>query len=158
MSSRVEQLQNALWKNQPLATSDPNTGPSVLLRPDDPIWRAAKTGGLSSLLTSEEISAYSEVEMIAAKIEIAYERLVVMHADRVAFEHEFPATNFGPDLSYASSSDLRQYVHLLTHAQTAAAYVDRMVTGMAGAEAIILRSSFDVREMRASEQSRQSAK
>jgi hypothetical protein len=158
ISSRIEQLQAALWKNQPLATAVPSGGPSILQRPDDPIWRAARTGGLASLLTSEEIGAYSEIEMIAAKVEIAYDRLVVVHSDRTGFEQEFPATNFGPDLSHASSADLRQYLHLLTQERTAIYYVDRMVAGMAGAEAVVLRGSFDVGEMRNSEQIQQAAK
>ncbi|MEO6807070.1 MAG: hypothetical protein ABI286_12175 [Edaphobacter sp.] len=158
IASRIEQLQAVLWKHQTLAAGEPSRGPNVLQRPDDPIWRAAKTGGLAPRLTSEEIDAYSEVEIIAAKVEIAYDRLVVIHSDRTAFEHEFHGPDFDPDFSHASPVDLRQYLHLLTQERTAVSYVDLMVAGMSGAEAIILKGSYDAREIRNSEQNQQSTK
>jgi len=157
-SARIDQLQAALWSHQPLAPAKPPTGPTVLQRPDDPIWRAAKTDGLAPRLTPEEISAYSEVEVNAEKVDIAYDRLVVIHADRLAFEREFPNSNSDPNLSQASPVDLRQYLHLLTQEQAAAYYVDRMVAGLSGAEAIILKGSYDAREIRNSEQNLQSMK
>ena len=152
LSSRIEQLQVVLWQNRPLALTDPSTGPTVLQRPDDPIWRAAKTGGLASRLSSEEINAYSEVETLSAKVEIAYDRMVVIHLDRTAFEHEFPGPDFDPDLSHASPADLRQYLQLLTRERAAVIYVDLMVAGMRGAEASILQGNYDAHEIRTSEQ------
>ncbi len=152
LALRIEQLQSVLWKHQTIAAAEPSRGPTVLQRPDDPIWRAAKTGGLAPRLTSEEVNAYSEVEIIAAQVEIAYDRMVVIHSDRTAFEHEFPGPNLDPDLSHASPVDLRQYLHLLAQERAAVFYVDRMVAGMSGAEAIILKGSYDAREIRNSEQ------
>ena len=159
ISARIDQLQAALGTHKPLAPARPRpAGPTVLPRPDDPIWRAAKTGGLAPRLTPEEIGAYSEVELNAEKVDIAYDRLVVIHADRTAFEREFPGANPDPDLSQASPADLRQYLHILTQEQVAVYYVDRMVAGLSGAEAIILKGSYDAREIRNSEQNLQSMK
>jgi hypothetical protein len=152
ITSRIKQLQAVLWRNQALADTEPSRGPAVLQRPDDPIWRAARTSGLASRLTSDEINAYSEVETLSAKVEIAYDRMVVIHTDRIAFEHEFPGPDLDPDLSHASPVDLRQYLQLLTRERATIFYVSVMVAGMSGAEASILQGSYDAHEIRISEQ------
>ena len=164
ISFRMEELRAILWKSHPANSKEPASGPYILERPDVPIWRTARTSGLAPLLTPEEIGAYSEVEMVAAKVETAYDRMVVLHANRIAFEDELPGTTskpvFGTDLdpahSKASSVDLREYLHLLSQEQMAILYLDRLVAGMSGAQTIILRNIFDVSQIRRSEQNRQS--
>jgi hypothetical protein len=153
---RMNELQTIVWKSKPLTLGSPRVGPSVLQRPDVPIWRTARTSGLAALLSLDEIQAYSEVEIVATKVEIAYDRMVVAHSNRVAFELEFP----GPVstlFSMAPPADIRQYLHLLSQEQLAIRYVDVLVAGMSGAESVILQNNFNVSQIRRSEQDQQSS-
>lgn len=152
VTSRMAQIQAVLWQKEALAHTEPSRGPAVLQRPDDPIWRAAKISGLASRLTSDEINAYSDVETLLAKVEIAYDRTVVVRLDRTAFEQEFPGPEFDPDLSRASAADLRQYLQLLTRERASFWYLDLMLAGVSGAEASILQGNYNASEIRSSEQ------
>src|ERR1700722_7549728 len=147
--ARIARVRAAVWQHQPLPPPDPTPGATILVRPDDPLWRSAKTSGLAPLLTEQEVAAYSEIESLAAKIDVSYDRMVVAHSSHLAFEHEFPSLNGSPDLSHASAQDLRHYLNLLTEEQLAIYYIGLMVAEMQGAEHAILQGNFDLKQIQA---------
>lgn len=151
IQARIAKVQAAVWQHQPLPPPPPHTGATVLVRPDAPLWRSAKTGGLAPLLSEREVAAYSEIESLAAKIDVSYDRMVVAHSKHIAFEHEFPSLNGSPDLSHASADDLRKYLSLLTEEQLAIHYIDLMIAGMHGAESAILQGNFDLKQIQTAE-------
>ena len=151
IQARIATVQIAVWQHQPLPPPPPHTGATVLVRPDDPLWRSAKTSGLASVLPEQEVAAYSEIESLAAKIDVAYDRMVVAHSQHIAFEREFPSLNGAPDLSHASADDVRNYLSLLTEEQLAINYIGIMVARMHGAESAILQGNFDLKQIQAAE-------
>jgi hypothetical protein len=151
LRARISKVQAAVWQHQPLPPPDPHTGATVLVRPDDPLWRSAKTSGLAPLLTEREVVAYSEIELLAAKIDVAYDRMVVAHSQHMSFEHEFPSLNGSPDFSHASAEDLRKYLNLLTEEQYSIYYIGLMVAEMQVAEHEILQGNFDLKQIQAAE-------
>jgi hypothetical protein len=151
LRARIGKVQAAVWQHQPLPPPPPHTGATVLARPDDPLWRSAKTSGLAPLLTEQEVTAYSEIELLAAKIDVAYDRMVVAHSQHMAFEHQFPSLNGSPDLSQAAAEDLRKYLTLLTEEQYAIYYIGLMVAEMQGAEHAILQGNLDLKQIQAAE-------
>jgi len=151
IQARIAKVQVAVWQHQPLPPPPPHIGAIVLVRPDDPVWRSAKTSGLAPLLSEQEVAAYSEIESLATKIDVAYDRMVVAHSQHIAFEHEFPSLNGSPDLSHASADDVRNYLSLLTEEQLAIDYIGLMVARMHGAESAILQGNFDLKQIQAAE-------
>jgi hypothetical protein len=90
--------------------------------PDIPIWRSAKAGDRTALLTNGEVNAYAyaEIEYVQAHLD---EMEVVKNTARFAvksFNREFSSLpNGDPDFSNASSEDLHTYLGLLTTAYEA---------------------------------------
>jgi hypothetical protein len=148
---RIAQLQTALWQHQPPAAADPVTGPKVLLRPDDPLWRSAKTSGLVTLLSEPEVSAYSELERLTNKIDVGYDRMVSAHDRRLGFQHEMPYINGAPDFSHASPEDLRKYLSMLTEEEMTINYIDLLVAQTRGADRAVLARNFDLRQIQSLE-------
>ena len=157
---RMEEVQVILFPAPATLRAGTAVSPPVLQRLDIPIWRTARTSGLAALLNYEEIGAYSEVEMISTKVELAYDRMVAAHTLRTAFEREYPGALVDPvpAMSSAASAtiDLRQYLHLLSHEGTAIAYLDAIIAGMSGAESAILHGTSHINDIRRSEQEQQS--
>ena len=151
LQARIGKVQAAVWQRQPLPPPPPHTGATVLVRPDDPLWRSAKTSGLVPLLTEQEVIAYSEIESLAAQMDVSYDRMVVAHSQHMAFDHEFPSLSGSPDLSQAAAEDLRKYLSLLTEEQYAIYYIGLMVAEMQGAEHAILQGNFDLKQIQAAE-------
>jgi hypothetical protein len=120
--------------------------------PDIPIWRSAKSGGRTVLLTKGEVHAYAEIEYVQAHLDEA--EVVKNTAIRAvrSFIREFPLLpNGGPDLSSASSQDLRTYLGLLTTAYEAMDSYIRWLRIIAGAESAVVDGKTNLDEIYASE-------
>jgi hypothetical protein len=132
LKTRIAQTQDAVWKHNPIGASEPNHM-SRYSSPDIPIWRSAKAGGRTALLTKGEVNAYAEIEYVQAHLdELESIKNTAERAVR-SFNREFPVLpNGSPDLSNASPADLRTYLGLLTTAYEAmGTYIHwlRIITG-----------------------------
>jgi hypothetical protein len=120
--------------------------------PDIPIWRSAKAGGRSALLTKGEVNAYAEIEYVQAHLE---DMEAVKNRARYAvksFNREFPPLpNGDPDLSNASSEDLHTYLGLLTTAYEAIDAYIHWLRILIGAENAIIDGRISLNEIYASE-------
>ena len=120
--------------------------------PDIPIWRSAKAGGRSALLTKGEVNAYAEIEYVQAHLE---EREDVKNRARYAvksFNREFsPPPNGDPDLSTASLEDLHTYLGLLTTAYEAIEEYIHWLRIIIGAESAVVDGKISLDEIYASE-------
>ena len=96
--------------------------------------------------------------MISIKVETAYDRMVAAHTLRTAFEREYPGPLADPVPAMSLPTDLRQYLHLLSQEQTAISYLEALIAGMGGAQSVILRGTFNVNDIRRSEQDQQSTR
>ena len=151
LATRIAQAQVAIRERHPIGPREPNDMPNYA-SPDLPIWRSAKAGGRTALLTKGEVNAYAEIEYVQAHLD---ELEVVKNTARYAvrsFNREFPALpNGDPDLSDASVEDLHTYLRLLSTAYEAIdAYVHwlRIITG---AETAVIDGKTKLEEIYAAE-------
>jgi hypothetical protein len=151
VATRIAQVQDAIRERHPIGPREPNDMPNYA-SPDLPIWRSAKAGGRTALLTKGEVNAYAEIEYVQAHLD---ELEVVKNTARYAvksFNREFPMLpNGDPDLANASAEDLHIYLRLLTTAYEAiGAYIHwlRIITG---AETAVIDGKTKLEEIYAAE-------
>ena len=120
--------------------------------PDIPIWRSAKAGTRTPLLTKGEVNAYAEVEYVQMHLETLVDARNSAENAVTSFNREFPAlTNGDPDLTKASPQDLRTYITLLATASVAIGkYVDWLRV-LSGAELAVIDGKTDLEDIYASE-------
>lgn len=120
--------------------------------PDIPIWRSAKAGGRTVLLTKGEVNAYAEVEYVQAHLDAVD---VAKDAARYAiksFNLRFPALpNGDPDLSDASLEELRTYLGLLTTAYESIDVYVKWLRIIIGAESAVINGKTNLEDIYASE-------
>ena len=149
--TRIAQTQLAIRERHPIGPRETNDMPSYA-SPDIPIWRSAKAGGRTSLLTKGEVNAYAEIEYVQAHLE---EMEVVKNTARYAvksFNREFPPLpNGDPDLSNASPEDLHTYLGLLTTAYEAIEAYIHWLRIIIGAESAVVDGKINLDEIYASE-------
>ena len=138
LTTRIAQTQAAIRERHPIGLREPNDMPNYV-SPDIPIWRSAKAGGRTPLLTKGEVNAYAELEYVQVHLD---ELEVAKNKARSAvksFNRELPVlANGDPDFSSASPEDLHAYLRLLTTAYEAIdAYTEwlRIIIGAASAVA-----------------------
>jgi len=151
LTMRIAQTQLAIRERHPIAPRETNDMPSYA-SPDNPIWRSAKSGGRTVLLTKGEVNAYAEVEYVQAHLD---EMEVVKNRARYAvksFNREFSSLpNGDPDLSNASSEDLHAYLGLLTTAYEAIEAYIHWLRVISGAESAIIDGKINLDEIYAAE-------
>ena len=115
----ARQISDAALHNQPLGPFPPAVGQSYPIA-NDPVYRAALADGQLSLLTHDEVVAYSEVDSIMqdnhlARLELLREgKLLSDFMDANAFAQ--PAGT--PPFAHASTDDLRQLYTLIVSLNT----------------------------------------
>ena len=151
LTTRIAQTQFAIRERHPIGPRGINDMPSYA-SPDIPIWRSAKAGSRTALLTKGEVNAYGEIEYVQAHLD---EMEVVKNTARYAvksFNREFsPLPNGDPDLSNASSEDLHTYLVLLTTAHEAIEAYIHWLRIMIGAESAVVDGKINLDEIYASE-------
>jgi hypothetical protein len=151
LTTRIAQTQLAIRERHPIAPRGINDMPSYA-SPDIPIWRSAKAGSRTALLTKGEVNAYGEIEYVQAHLD---EMEVVKNTARYAvksFNREFsPLPNGDPDLFNASSEDLHTYLVLLTTAYEAIEAYIHWLRIMIGAESAVVDGKINLDEIYASE-------
>jgi hypothetical protein len=151
LTTRIAQAQLAIRERHPIGPRATNDMPSYA-SPDIPIWRSAKAGGRTALLTKGEVNAYAEIEYVQAHLD---EMEVVKNTARYAvksFNREFPPlANGDPDLSSASSEELHTYLGLLTTAYEAIEAYIHWLRIINGAESAVIDGKINLDEIYASE-------
>jgi hypothetical protein len=151
LTRRIAQAQDALRDHHPIGARELNDMPGYA-SPDLPIWRSAKAAGRTALLAKGEVNAYAEIEYVQTHLD---ELEVVKNTARYAvrsFNREFPALPDGdPDLSTASTQDLRTYLGLLTTAYEAIDAYIHWLRVIAGAENAVIEGETKLEEIYASE-------
>jgi hypothetical protein len=151
LGHRIEQVKAAVWRKMPLA------GPSAFSKPifdypDDALWRSAKISGLVERLSTDEINAYSEVELLSVKIDTFYSQWRNATSRRVQFERQFPrdAANIA-DFTAASAEELHTYLGLLSAESEATDIFQEWDRNIQGAEETILRGDLSLEAILAAE-------
>jgi hypothetical protein len=151
LTTRIAQTQLAIRDRHPIGPRGTNDMPSYA-SPDIPIWRSAKAGGRTALLTKGEVNAYAEIEYVQAHLD---ELEVVKNTARYAvksFNREFPPlANGDPDLSSASSDELHTYLGLLTTVYEAIEAYIHWLRIINGAESAVVDGKINLDEIYASE-------
>ena len=137
LARRVDQVKAAVWQQQPLAEPTVYALP-IFDYPDSPLWRSAKLSGLVERLGTDELNAYSEVELLISKIDVFYDAWRRAQSKRLQFERQYPHRPGGEmDFSKASAADLRIYLGLLTDEDEATSVFREWVQNVEGAEQTI---------------------
>jgi len=151
LAGRIDQVKAAVWQHQPLAEPVPYSIP-LFDYPDDPLWRSAKISGLVERLSSDELNAYSEVELLSTKVDIFYDAWRTAQSKRLQFEGQFPPRASGTsDLTKASAEDLRTYLGLLTAEAEATRIFQEWVLNLRGTEETILSGNLKLEAIFAAE-------
>jgi hypothetical protein len=151
LKARIAQAQAAVFEHRPIEPREPSHVP-VFASPDIPIWRSAKAGTQTPLLTKGEVNAYSEVEYVQIHLDtLSVARIRSQDAIR-SFNRELPTIpNDGPDFTKASPQDLRTYLTLLTTAYVAVDRYLRMLRVLIGAELAVIDGKTSLDDLYASE-------
>ena len=151
LNKRIAQLQAAVWQGRSLAAHQRNDKPNCA-SPDTPIWRSAKSGGKTNLLTKGEVNAFAEVEYVQNHLESYLQDSNKAEDAARGFNRQLPTmSDGGPDFSVASRQDLRDDLVLLTNAATS---IDRYKTWLRiliGAEEAVVAGKDDPNDIYASE-------
>jgi hypothetical protein len=151
LTARISQVRAAIWEGHPVGARELNDMP-YYASPDTPIWRSAKAGARTPLLTKGEVNAYAEVEYVQTHVEaLDYAKNTAESGIR-SFNREFPALlNGDPDLSKASAQDLHTYLTLLTTTYEAVATYIHWIRVLTGAELAIIDGKTNLEDIYASE-------
>jgi hypothetical protein len=151
LNKRIAQVQAAVWQGRSLAAHEPNDKPTCA-SPDIPIWRSARSGGKTNLLTKGEVNAFAEVEYVQAHLDSYLQDSEKAEGAVRGFNRQLPTLPDGePDFSVASRQDLRDYLVLLTNAANS---IDRYKTWLRvliGAEEAVVAGKDDLNDIYASE-------
>ena len=152
LGRRVDQVKAAVWQQLPLAEASAYSMPNFDY-PDDPLWRSAKISGLVERLDSDELNAYSEVELLSVKIDVFYDEWRQAQSKRLQFERQYPRRSVvdSTDFSKASPEDLRTYLGLLTAEAEATHILQEWDRNIQGAEETILNGALRLEAILAAE-------
>jgi hypothetical protein len=115
LTSRQQLVRDALAAHRPLTGNLPRAPHVKSTIPTDHAWGAAKSSGLLSLLTQDEVEIYSEADLLMDAVARQFDEGVAASGKRGQFEFKFVAPNDPEmiDLSTATPADLNQYRDLL---------------------------------------------
>lgn len=151
LNNRIAQVQAAVWKGRSLAAHEPNNEPNCA-SPDIPIWRSARSGGKTNLLTKGEVNAFAEVEYVQNHLESYLQDSKKAEDAARGFNRQFPTLPDGePDFSGASRQDLRDDLVLLTNAANSIDGYKTWLRVLIGAEEAVVAEKDDPNEIYASE-------
>ena len=152
LDARIVQIQEALDKNQPLAPPLPRPKTHPQEMPDDPAWKAAKSGGLIELLPQDDIKAYSEVDLGITTLTQLVAPAGVFLRQRAQLEWKFERNGAKiPDFSHASRQDLEEYLNVLLAIKAESVEFIGICAELLGAERAILRGERDLNRIQQAE-------
>ena len=114
-------VDEALSGHKPLTEPLPRAPHIDSAQPADPAWNAAKSSGLLSLLTQDEVEVYSLADKLMDALQNAFAEGVDAAKKRGQFEfgHSFPSDPTKMDLSRTTPEELERYRELLADEGTA---------------------------------------
>jgi hypothetical protein len=112
---RQQLVRDTLRAHRTLTGSLPRAPHVTSTMPTDPAWGAAKSSGLLSLLSQEEVEVYSQADLLLNQAAQEFSLGVAASGKRGQLEFKFmdPNNNDRIDLSTATPADLDQYRGLL---------------------------------------------
>lgn len=121
LNERRQLIDDALATHKPLTAPLPRAPHVNSVQPSDPAWDAAKSSGLLSLLTQDEVQVYSLADLLIAEAQASFSEGVSAARKRgqFEFEHSEPADISKMDLSKATPAELERYRDLLLDEATA---------------------------------------
>ena len=121
LNARRILVEDALSAHKPLAEPLPRAPHVDSAQPADPAWNAAKSSGLLSLLTQDEVEVYSLADKLMDASQNAFVEGLDAAKKRGQFEfgHSVPGDPAKTDLSRATPEELEQYRELLADEGTA---------------------------------------
>jgi hypothetical protein len=107
LRGRQRLVHDALIAHRPLSAPLPREPQVFSIVPINPVWDAAKASGLLSLLTQQEVQAYSELDSIFVKRQTAYDAGISASKTLEQFESRYAdSQNRGVmDLSSATPAE-----------------------------------------------------
>ena len=150
LDRRIDQVKAAVWQQLPLAEPAGYSMPNFDY-PDDPLWRSAKISGLVERLSSDELNAYSEVELLSTKVDVFYDAWRAAESKRLQFEQMYPHSADKTDFTKAPAEDLRTYLSLLTAEAEATRTLREWDHNLVGAEQTILSGNLRLEDIFAAE-------
>lgn len=150
LNKRIAQVQAAVWQGRSLAAHEPNDKPTCA-SPDIPIWRSARSGGETNLLTKGEVNAYAEVEYVQTHLDSCRQDSEKAEGAVRGFNGQLLTLPDGkPDFSVASRQDLREYLVLLTNAANSIDKYKTWLRVLIGAEEAVVAGKDDLNGIYAS--------
>ncbi len=121
IDTRRKLIEDALATHRAFTAPLPKRPHVDSVQPSDPAWNAAKSSGMLSLLTQNEVEVYSLADQLIAASQSAFEEGVAGASKRGQFEygHSLPNDPTEMDLSKATPAELGQYRDLLADEATA---------------------------------------
>jgi hypothetical protein len=148
----LQQISDAGLQNQPLGAL-PSLRGSFYLIAADPVYSAAKASGQLSLLTREEVQAYSEVDTIIEDNKLT--RQEVHREDKLLNDfvdaESFAQPSDTPPFAHASHDELRQYYDLFVSASAEHDRYRRRLRHAWAAEVAISQGERDLDKIEAAE-------
>jgi hypothetical protein len=156
LRNRIQNVRATVWVHTPLATPPAYKRPDYDY-PDDPLWRSAKVSGLANLLTSDEVNAYSEIELLCTKVDFFYLRWLAAESSRIQMEMALlPLPDGTPDFSRATHEDMQSYLKLLMAEAAASRDLRIWNRDLIGAENSILTGDHKLADIFAAEKKERS--
>jgi hypothetical protein len=151
LTTRIAQTQVAIRERHLIGPREPNDMPNYA-SPDIPIWRSAKAGGRTPLLTKGEVNAYAEIEYVQVHLDELEVAKSTARSAVKSFNREFPVLSNGdPDFSSATPEDLHTYLRLLTTAYEAIDAYTHWLRIIIGAASAVVDGKTSLDEIYASE-------
>jgi hypothetical protein len=150
---RQQLVQDALAAHRHPAAPLPREPGYSSVVPINPAWNAARSSGLISLLTQEEIQAYSELDSIFAQKQIAYDAGISASKKLVQFESRYadPHRQGMMDLSSATPAELDHYIDLLSEEATEWVWYRIQCNRLRGGETAVLAGERDLGKIQKAE-------
>lgn len=151
LDERIRQVQDAVYGHSTLAAARPNEQP-YYASPDIPIWRSAKSSGVTPLLSKGEVNAFAEIEYVQTRVNTLDYAFRISQTNSNSFTRRFPSLPGGqPDFSKASPEDMRTYLSLLTDEAEASTNYIGWVRILKGAETGVIAGQTNLEDIYNSE-------
>ena len=152
---RIAQVRAALATHQPLIAPTPFP-PETYDTSAAPSWSAAKSSGLLSVLSQDEVRAFGESAGLAEAVDALAPRAIevnVAQQNSLRFQSRFsiPGSSTQFDFTPATTTDLREYLDLLLAQQSALNQFRGWNAYSRGAATAILEGSRDLTYIHKSE-------
>lgn len=149
INTRRALIEKALATHQRITEPLPRKPHVDSIQPADPAWNAAKSSGMLSLLSQDEVEVYSLADQLIADSQAAFIEGVNAAKKRGQFEfaHSIPGDVNDVDLSKAAPEELEQYRTVLLDEGTAWTQYRTLCEYVRGVETAIGSGETDIEKV-----------